>query len=194
MNSLFSVFLFLLSTSVYANSELQGLFGQLKDSGEKYSVAGTVCEQVARLELLKQYPAPQYEVVTGIAYADNRRVIGELDVVVFKNSDHRAVLIAEVKCWQNMRNGAKKAQEQRARFQSTMSSGRTDLSFFLANRREVVFRRPQFEGTPRFISIAQEGSESAGFQDELPYTLGELMELRQMLMDCQDRGRCRKAD
>ncbi len=177
--------------SAFAAPDLNSVYRQLKDSGEDYEITGAVCEQVARLELARKYPAPGYEVLTGIAYADNRRTIGELDVVVFRGSDDSAVLIAEVKCWQNMRGGNKKAKEQRARFQTTMAQN-ASVDFFLVNERHVKFKRTQFTGQPKFISIAQEGAEAAGFEASLPYTLDELMRLRRMLMDCQGRGECRR--
>jgi hypothetical protein len=207
MNStLFASLFVLISTSLSFNpaawaiepgaAPLGEVFEQLKDSGENYEITGTVCEQVARLELQRDYPAPRYEVLTGVAYAEARRVIGELDVVVFDKSaaaDGKAVLIAEVKCWKNLPGGSRKARQQRKRFLDTMEQNQK-VDFYLVSKREVQFERDQFQQAKRFISISQNGGHQAGFEDCLPYTLEELMALRERLMKCQNQGECRRAN
>jgi hypothetical protein len=174
-------------------ADLQTPFERLKDSGEKYEVTGTVCEQVAKIELERSYSKPAYLVTTGIAYADNRRVLGELDVIVFDRASRNAVLVGEVKCWQNLNGAQKKARAQRARFQQALASG-SSIDLFDVSRRETKYDRRQFSRNVRFISISQQGGESAGFDMSLNYSLDELMQLRQMLVSCQRAGECRRPE
>lgn len=62
------LFLLLLSASTAHAKDIQPLFEALRDSGEKYFIVGTVCEQVAKLNMQQIYKAPEYTVITGIQY------------------------------------------------------------------------------------------------------------------------------
>jgi hypothetical protein len=166
-------------------------FERLRDSGVDYEVTGVVCEQVARLELEREYPPPQYRVRTGIVYASPQRVLGELDVVVFRASDRKAVLVAEVKCWTNLKGARRKAVDQRQRFEAAIASGMS-LEFYPASQPDVRLRREQFEQVQRMMSISQEGGEAAGFDRSLELTLKELMQVRKRLISCQRAGQCRR--
>lgn len=155
----------------------------------KYSVIGTICEEVAKLRMEEVYKQPAYTVVTGIAYGDSNRTIGELDVVVFENHSHNAVKIAEVKCWNDMRGGLDKALNQRHRFLKTVSAHNGKL-FFQSTDDATQYSRAQFSGAKEFISIAQKGAKSVGYDEELEYTLEELMKMRTLVMQCHDQGQC----
>lgn len=158
---------------------------------KNYEIVGTVCEEVTQLRYAEKYPEPEYRVLTGIAYSDKDRTLGELDLIVFDNATHNAILIGEVKCWSSPASGLKKAKEQRARFLENVKSSKALTFKWLSNPKET-FTKTQFNKTDRFISIAQKGSHSKGFDVELEYTLEELMGLRQDLIDCQNRGECAK--
>ena len=88
--------LFLVSIMLWMASAEAGLqedFEALRDSAKDYQIVGTVCEEVARLEMVRaDYPQPRYRVVTGIAYGNGHRTIGELDVVVFEQRETEATI------------------------------------------------------------------------------------------------------
>jgi hypothetical protein len=88
----------------------------LKDIPRDYLDTGSICEEVARQETIKEYPAPQFEVLSGIAYETQDGTDGELDVIVFDSNTNKVIKIAEVKCWLKLDHALKKAHEQRARF------------------------------------------------------------------------------
>lgn len=164
----------------------------LNHTPAKYEVIGTICEQVAKLRMEEAYQQPVYTVVTGIAYGDSSRTIGELDVVVFENHSHGAIKIAEVKCWNDMRGGLNKALDQRQRFLKTLGSRKGGL-FFQSTDDGRHYDQGQFSGAKDFISIAQKGARNVGYDAELDYTLEELMRMRTMVMQCQKQGQCAQA-
>jgi hypothetical protein len=186
-----SALIFFLSFPVYAH-DINPAFEELKQSSEKYEIAGTVCEQVARLELEQQYPADQYSVQNGIAYTQHGQILGELDVVVFRKSDHKVILIGEVKCWHNLEKARKKAVVQRERFRFYLHNGGYGIDFYRTAQPRVHFKPVQFENAPPFILISQEEGSNIGFDLALPYTLNELMQLRDLLVHCQYVGECSK--
>lgn len=171
-----------------AEAGLQDEFLALKDSGKDYRVVGTICEEVARLQLARIYRAPAYTVVTGIAYGNQDRTIGELDVIVFENRTGEAIKVAEVKCWRDMSAGLHKALDQRSRFLRTINS--PQRLFFRSTTTNEYFDQSQFDSIQEFFSIAQRGATRYGYDQELQYSLEELMTLRSMLIACQDRGEC----
>lgn len=166
------------------------LFEKLKNSAENYEVIGSVCEQAARIELAEKFPAPAYDVKTGIIYANQSRVIGELDVVVFDQVTKQAVLIAEVKCWHNLDSAHKKATEQRQRFMRNIELKRP-LKFYAAGIHHANYLQKQFADCQDFISISQKGGAASGFDDSLENSYDELMLLRKRLIQCQRQGKCR---
>jgi hypothetical protein len=172
--------------------DLEKAFHELRDSGEDYEITGAVCEQVARLDFQDIFPAPTYTVTTGIAYGTSQRTIGELDVIVFRNKDRKAVVIAEVKCWRNLASARQKATEQRTRFLSSMQGNFERLYFEHTGTGEQV-AADSFAGPMQFISIAQSGGKAAGFEREINNSLDELLALRERLIKCQKAGACRRS-
>jgi hypothetical protein len=184
----------LLVTSLLTINSFAGLtedFHVLKNSGKSLEAVGTICEDVTQLRYIEKYPAPQYRVLTGIAYNDKERTVGELDLVVFDNETHNAILIGEVKCWNSPKSGLKKAQEQRKRFLDNVKSSKA-LTFKWLQDPKEKFTKTQFNKTSNFISIAQHGAKNKGFDVELEYSLKELMQLREDIMRCQESGECIK--
>ncbi len=183
----FLLFVLLTASTAHAKN-IQPLFEALRDSGEKYFIVGTVCEQVAKLEMEETYKTPQYTVITGVQYGTKKRVVGELDVIVFENSSKKAILVGEVKCYNKPSVGLAKAKEQRARLLAALKSN-TSLQMACTGKPCNVGER-NFKGLQQFITIAQEGTKAHGFDMELEYSLDELMELRAQLMQCQEKGEC----
>lgn len=182
------IFGFLFTAQAFGNP-VSDLVEQLRDSGEKYEVIGTICEQAAKLDMAREYPAPRYHVETGISYGSKERTVGELDVVVF-DSDNSAVFIGEVKCWKSFSGALRKAREQRKRFQSAIASG-SKLSFW--HSEDSGHQQSAFEGRSTFQAISQKGGQGSGFERELSFSLEELMDAREQLMACQKSGKCRSA-
>lgn len=163
-------------------------FRDLKNSGVNYEVVGAVCEEVARLRFQEEFPAPKFGVVTGVEYGDGSRTIGELDVVVFEAQTNQVVRVAEVKCWKDTGGAIVKAHNQRDRFIRTLRSGRNVQ--FRSLHSQVQFRKDNFLHNREFMAVAQKGSKASGFDRELGYELKELMELRQMMIQCQAKRVC----
>lgn len=186
----FFVSLFVVLSSAVALAGLGDDFAKLKQNPRvDYEVVGAVCEQVAKLRFEEEFPAGRYTVTTGVEYGDGRRTIGELDVVVLENLTSRVVRVTEVKCWKSLSGALKKAQEQRARFIRTLKSNLPIKFKSLSSN--LQFKKENFANVSEYGSMAQKGSKSAGFDRELPYELKELMQLRLMMLQCQQSGQCR---
>lgn len=168
---------------------LQEDYEQLKNDGLDYTQVGVVCEEVARLRFSEVYPGPEYSVLTGVEYSDQDGVVGELDIVVFDNKSAVAVAVGEVKCWTNPTKGIIKAMEQRQRFITHVKSNRA-LEFKYLKDDDQTYTKTQFNKVQKYHYIAQKGTKKAGFDIELPYTLGELMQLREDIMKCQSSKEC----
>lgn len=179
----------LLLFPVFALAGLQEDFLAIKDNGRNLQDVGAICEDMAQLQLRRQYPSDKYVVLTGISYSDREGVVGELDVVVFQKQFGLAVLVGEVKCWGDYQSGLRKAQDQRKRFLSYARSGRELRFHWLADPR-ILITKAQFANINEFVTIGQKGSRSAGYDIELPYTVEELMKLRNDIMLCQAERRC----
>lgn len=191
VQKIFVLILSLITLNAYAG--LSEDYHQLKNTGRDFSIIGTICEQVAQLRFAERYQEPEYRVITGIAYSDQERTLGELDLIVFNNSNNQAEVIAEVKCWKDAKGGLKKAREQRQRFLTNVRSSKA-LTFRYLDNPSERFTKTQFNKTEQFISISQKGTMKAGFDYEMDYTLDELMQLRADIMACQNSGECKKAD
>jgi hypothetical protein len=180
-----SVLFFFLSFPVYSQ-DIDPIFQKLKYSAKRYNIKGTVCEQVARIELEHKYLANEYSIETGIAYAQHGRILGELDVVVFKNRDHKVALIGEVKCQNDVHKAYEDAQSQRERFRRYLQGGGYGIDFYQTDNSRIHYSRKQFDEMPPFILISQEEGRSEGFDFVLPYSLSELIQLRERLVSFQD--------
>ncbi|MCC7442783.1 MAG: hypothetical protein IT285_14200 [Bdellovibrionales bacterium] len=166
-------------------------FHQVKSLEDSLEVVGVICEEVAKIELeVEEFPRSRYDIVTGIAYADqNGRVIGELDVVVFNRQTGDAELVTEVKCWKNLSGARSKATSQLKRFRDTLASGRP-IRMYDVKKPSVRFDVRAFRQNPEFGAMAQLGAREKGFERELDLTLDELMVLRSRVMACQEAGQC----
>lgn len=165
---------------------LESYKAALKDLPVDYVVSGAVCEQVARLEMIKSYPENQYDTVVGITYGHPAATIGELDVVIFDRASGNAVVVAEVKCWKDLDKAHKKAMDQRERFLRALQV----MPKMIIYRGSVAYTKEQFSHIQRYLSISQSGGESSGFEISMDYSLAELMEFRASMLQCQSDGGC----
>ncbi len=166
-------------------------FETLKRTDVDYTVEGVVCEQVAKLRLEREFDPRRFETVVGIAYGDTRNTIGELDAVVFDRASGAALIVAEVKCRNDLHDARKKATEQQQRFSLAMRSpGARQMFFVWTHDTNRTFKPEQFMRQPRLQAIAQQGARASGFDRELDHTLDEFKQLRQELLECHRTNRC----
>jgi hypothetical protein len=180
---------FLFSLNLFAANWAED-FEALKSVPRSYEDSGAICEEVARLDVRKQFPAPQYVVEVGIAYGDGSRTIGELDIIVFDLNMQRVVRIGEVKCWKSFSGGLSKAREQRTRFLNTIRSN--GPVYFKNTSTGQMYDQAWFKGINDFITIGQAGAVSNGYDQELDYNLNELHEHTGDMILCQKIGQCAK--
>lgn len=185
-----SVFVLLSFVSSIAFAGLDEDFAALKSIPRDYTDAGSICEEVARLRVADEYPAPQYKVETGIAYGNTERTIGELDIIVFDLNTQKAIKLGEVKCWKDARAGLVKAKDQRARFLKNVRSNKPLQ--FISTSTHQTYDADQFRHVNDFISIAQKGTTNVGYDMELEYSINELHEFRMKMIQCQKQGECAK--
>jgi len=178
--------LFTLLPAIAQADAVSELVERLKGTDEKYEIVGTICEQAARLELEREFQPPRFAIETGISYGNASRTIGELDVIIF-DSDSKAALVAEVKCWKNLDRALTKAKSQRSRFKSTLAAG-SRIKFW--DKKNDPHHFNQFTSIKYFDSISQKGGKKAGFDRELSLSLDELMEARRRLLNCNAGGSC----
>lgn len=170
------------------NSRLHEIFEQIKNVPISYDPEGAVCEQVARVELQKEFPIEQYDVVVGIDYALKNRVLGEMDMVVFDKRTNNVVLVSEVKCWKSFKDGLAKAMEQRGLFTWVLQNNPQTVK--LTSHEGRIVSPEQFLANKNYQTISQFGGVKYGFDKELPYTLVELKRLRTMLLRCKVWSGC----
>lgn len=179
-------FLFVCSFSFAA--DIEPYFEALKNSGANFEPDGTVCEQVARVEIEKEFGA-SYDVTTGIEYSLGDDTLGELDVVVFEKGTHKVVLVAEVKCWRNLQQAMDKLKAQRDRFIWNLTQ-HADRIQFQPHDEALSFRVEDFQGDFKFRAISQFGGLKKGFDQEIQMTLKDAEHLRSRLLKCQAWGEC----
>lgn len=183
LNLLLSV-LFLVPLSAKA-LPLDDLFARLSTQKVNWEPTGTVCEQVALIELSKLYPADQFELLTGLSYHYKGQTMGELDLVAIRKDTKKVQMFGEVKCWASFKNGLRKAREQRQRFDLFKNR-----NVIITDQNGKRYHPAQFNQVKEYLSVSNKGGIDAGFDYELDNTLDELMELRKRLLLCQDQGRC----
>ncbi|MFZ9596468.1 MAG: hypothetical protein ACO3A2_10375 [Bdellovibrionia bacterium] len=172
---------------------LEQLFERLKSVVDDYEIAGSICEQVAKLHLESQFPPDDFKIEHEVAYSlgSIKKVLGELDLVVIRKKDQKVVLVAEVKCWHDIEGAQRKAADQKERFRYYINDLHS-IHFFKLSDPRIEFLPSQFDQLPPFILISQDGGLPQGFDMELPYSLDELMELRMRLVQVQIKGFSKK--
>ena len=165
-------------------------FEILKNRSRDYEDAGSICEEIAKIQFEKKYDLNKYLVDVGIAYNDSQRTIGELDIVVFERNTNQVIHVAEVKCWKDAGGGLQKAKEQRQRFLNNIRSNKALT--FRSTSTDQVYSQEQFKKVNQFSTIGQKGSLKNGYEEELEYDLRELHKMRVEMLRCQDSGVCVK--
>lgn len=171
----------------YAN--LASSYEVIRQQARYYKDPGAVCEEVARHEFQLKYPAPQYEVIVGVAYNMNGRTLGELDLVILDKKTEQVEIVGEVKCYENLKRGLSKARQQRKRFLGHLSQSPDKLVFINTSSEKVVPNKV-FRTVKTFLSVSQKGGEVIGFDHELEHDLDEMSQLRDMVISCQKRQEC----
>lgn len=164
-------------------------FAKLKERAVSYAVLGTICEQVAKLRLEDEFPAPAYSVETGIEYKRGVTTLGELDVIVFRASDGAAVLVGEVKCRPNLTHAVHLAKDQLDRFKSNIEAG-GNVRLAMKDGTNRTFALSRFADCGTFVSISQDGGKAAGFDRTIGLDLDAALALRDRLIACQAAGEC----
>lgn len=179
---LFLVFSF--SASVKATT-VEEYFTILSKTKADYDPTGAVCEKVAMIEIEPNYPKSQFEIINSLEYGDNKKTIGELDLVVISKDTGMVEAVAEVKCWKSFSGALKKAKDQRNRFLSNLNKKIT-----ITDKDQKEYSQNIFKHITKYFTISQDGGASQGFDFELSLDLKELMKLRGLLLDCYAQGKC----
>lgn len=183
--------LFLLFSISSLAADIETYFEALRNSAVNYEPDGAVCEQVARLKFQEVYPEEQFELMIGVEYSTGGLTIGELDVLIVDRSTQKVVLVAEVKCWKNLKQALEKVQSQRRRFLFNLEKYPRNLRFETYSSQSL--KVGQFSPETVFKSLAQAGAVEKGFDMELDLSLSELTGLRMKLLKCQAWGECARA-
>lgn len=178
----------LLLSATTAFADITQSFEKIRSHARHYRDPGAVCEEIARAEFSALYPAPQYEVIVGVAYNLNGRTVGELDMVLMDKNTQKVSIVGEVKCYTNLKNGLTKAKQQRKRFLTHLGSG-TPLEFINTSTGEK-YAYEQFQYVSSFISVSQKGGKAIGFDYELEHSLDEMSQLRDQIIHCQRANLC----
>ncbi|MEZ4743174.1 MAG: hypothetical protein R3B45_12140 [Bdellovibrionota bacterium] len=175
--------------SLLSFADIESDFNKLKSHPQDYTTFGTICEEVARVRLQERYGTDNYEFKVGIAYTGHGRTLGELDVTVFRKGDHKAIVVAEVKCWRKLHQGLMKAKKQLQRFQKNIALESIE-SMVSTGPEAQTFKPSQFDESPTFLTISQKGGIKAGFDLDIGLDIDEVKNLRAMLIRCQEHGNC----
>ncbi|MDC0254219.1 hypothetical protein OAK75_04930 [Bacteriovoracales bacterium] len=169
-----------------AQGSLESDFKQLKKLPADYRSFGAICEQVARLRLRKSYLPDQYNILVGLVYSNSKRVLGELDIVVYSKTNENVVMTAEVKCWKDLEAAAAKGRTQLKRFFTAMKN-EEKVYFRPLEKTKFRFSKRHFLRSKEMI-ISQKGE--GPFDQNLGLTLKQLKTLRERLIKCQKQGQC----
>lgn len=167
------------------NSRIDELFEILSYQPNSFDPTGAVCERVAEIELLAQYPASNYKIISGIEYQNKVETIGELDLVILDLQTNRVETVYEVKCWKSYKNGLRKAREQRLRFVNQLN-----YDIKIIDKNKNTYSKEIFSQIREFQTVSQLGGVQEGFDVELSLDLKDLMKLRSRLLDCYAVAKC----
>lgn len=182
-----------LSFSPSAFADEASDYAKLSHIPAKYVVFGTICEYLTKIRLEDQYSASTYDIEVGIEYRQNGRVVGEIDVVVFRKADKEAVLVGQVKCRQNMSSARGQANEQNQRFQDTMNrrNSRTNkVTFRSTSNPDLVVTDAMMDEVSSYITASQDGGLLHGFTMTVGHDLDTVSAMRDRLLKCQEDNVC----
>lgn len=186
------------SASAFAMSPAaEAMFCQLKNDPDAVSrivgrpdQVGTVCEEVTRLELFKEFPASRFIIRNGVEYWTNDQPKhpqyprGELDVVVFDGNTEQAVFVAEVKCPLPEEMGwlLDKAHKQTVKYHHAVDGQMiTEMSYTAMSGDGTVDPQAFYQTRPTMVTVGPLGARQYGFQRELPFTRAEMFEMADIM-------------
>lgn len=181
---------FLLTPSAFADLRTDDM-SRLSKIPAKYEVFGTICEYLTMLRLEEMYPASDYRIEVGIEYRVRNRVIGEIDVVVFRNTDMEAILVGQVKCRKSMNSARKHANEQNHRFAEVIFTGDCNtVTYRSTSDSSLAIHPSQMDEVATFLTASQDGGEDYGFDLTIGHDLDAVTNMRDELLSCQKANRC----
>jgi len=177
----------------HATADVESDYERLSRIPARYQTFGTICEYLTMLRLEEAYPADEYDIEVGIQYEVGGRVIGEIDVVVFREQDHEAVLVGQVKCSRNMGSANRHAREQNDRFFKTMARAENqheEVLFTSTSKPELEITDDQMDEVKSYITASQDGGKKHGFTMTIGHSLATVVDMRNKLLACQADGDC----
>jgi hypothetical protein len=151
---------------------------------------GSVCEQLAKLQMYSKFSAKDYHVESGIVYTNSHgSVLGELDIVVFHRHNLKAVVVGEVKCWRKLGSAMKKARKQLARFANALKHN-SKIHLYHDVSHKKYYKNQFLNQKMRSIYISQNGGEEFGFNMTIGLDHEQVKVVRSMLLKCQKSRKC----
>jgi hypothetical protein len=185
--SLFTVLLVLGSVLFAADFDndprLNRYLEDLEARGSVPYQMGYVLEDMVRIDIEKTYPPAEYEITGGLEMANAKGfALGEIDILVIRRSDGKAVLIGEAKMWKDQAAALKKAQSQLDRLKRVLKNGEV-ADFHYAPEPGRVFTLNQFSEPLKYETYGCRGAVKEGFDYEIDVTPAEGRWLCQKLLD-----------
>lgn len=184
-----------LSLNISAFADESSDYDRLTHIPAKYVVFGTICEYLTKIRLEDQYPSNEYDIEVGIEYRLGGRVVGEIDVVVFRKADKEAVLVGQVKCRKSMSSARNHAAEQNRRFKDTMNGSyarNSKVTFRSTSNPNLLVTDTQMDEVETYITASQDGGLEYGFTMTVGHDLNTVSSMRERLLTCQEQKLCPK--
>lgn len=173
--------------------DVEADFAKLSTIPAKYKVFGTICEYLTKIRLEDKYPTSEYTIEVGVEYRFKGRVVGEIDVIVFRNSDMEAISVGQVKCSKSFTSARTHANEQNRRFTNLMWSGpkvAADVTFRSTSKSSLTILSSQMDEVEEYFTAAQEGGTDYGFTMSVGHDIDAVSKMRDRLLACQEQGLC----
>jgi len=185
--TLITVLLFLVpahqADSFDNNPRLQGYLDELTAREFVPFQVGYVLEELVRIDLQRLYPPEEYEITGGLEMANAEGyAIGEIDILIIRRSDGKAVLIGEAKIWKNLAAGLKKALSQLDKLKKALE-GDEVAGFLYTPEPGRVFTINQFSGPVEYKTFGSRSAVEVGFDHEIDITPEEGRWLCTKLLD-----------
>ena len=157
----------------YANNARLKRYKQiLKNSGECINSIGTLFEVLIRHKLAERYPADQFEITGSLEYLRGNQTIGELDLLVFRKSDGKCVMVGEAKFWKNLAKAIKKAKAQLKRYKDNLYGGKITKYRWKPNPSRP-FDDSQFVENDNYEYHGPKGAKKYGFTHDFDLSSSE---------------------
>jgi hypothetical protein len=147
---------------------------------------GSICEFIAKEIIAKKYRSSHYMIKTNIAYGDHhKRILGELDIVVFNRSSRRAALLIEVKCRKDQQKALSHGYNQLKRFKNIISESLEldEAQKPIIHRGATQFTLDQFDGVNTQVMMPKQCDGCPMKPYEFDLTLDDVKNLQTMLLN-----------